>query len=158
MVFFVMEHMKRLNEYWAFADEMLKFLRTTASTQPDLEDYLDGLVQIVQRIPDQYEVQKENIKTLEYTDELSRRTLALLQTKDPKNLPTCLELGKAWRAMGGAQDGVLAEYHVIVRKLFQEAGYGCVNQPKAVEVAKEIRDRCRQCLRNPDGYEIWPNY
>ena len=64
------------------------------------------------------------------------KTLALLQKKDPKNLPTCLDLGKDWRGMGGAQDGLLAEYHIIVRKLFQEAGSGCVTQPKAVDMAQ----------------------
>ena len=158
MVYFVTQHMKRLNEYQIFADGMIKFLRTTGSSRPELKTYLDGLAPIVQRIPEQYDVQKENIKSLEYTDELSRKTLALLQKKDPKNLPTCLDLGKDWRGMGGAQDGLLAEYHIVVRKLFQEAGYGCVTQPKAVDVAREIRNRCRQCLRNPDGYEIWPNY
>jgi hypothetical protein len=158
MVFFVTEHMKRLSEYRAFAEDMTKLLRTTGSSQPELKAYLDSLNQIAQRIPEQYEVQKENIKSLEYTAELSRKTLALLQKKDPKNLPTCLDLGKDWRGMGGAQDGVLAEYHIIVRKLFQEAGYNGLNQPKAVDVAREIRSRCRQCLRNPDGYEIWPNY
>jgi hypothetical protein len=47
---------------------------------------------------------------------------------------------------------------MITRKLNQEAGYGCANQPKAVDVAREIRSRCRQVLRNPDGYEIWANY
>jgi hypothetical protein len=158
MVFFVTEHMKRLNEYRAFADNMTKFLRTTEASRPELKGYLDTLSQIVRRIPDLYEVQKENIKSLEYADELSRKTLALLQKKDPKNLPTCLNLGKDWRGMGGAQDGVLAEFHIIVRKLFQEAGSSCLNQPQAVDVAREIRSRCRQCLRNPDGYEIWPNY
>jgi hypothetical protein len=158
MVYFVTEHMKRLDEYRTFADDMLKFLRAAAGAQPDLKEYVGGLAQIVQRIPDLYEVQKENIKSLAYTDELSHKTLALLQKKDPKNLPTCLELGKNWRAMGGAQDGILAEYHVIVRKLFQEASYGCLTEPEAVEPAREIRRRCRQCLRNPDGYEIWPNY
>jgi hypothetical protein len=158
MVYFVTQHLERLNEYRTFGDEMSKFLRTTASSQPELKTYLDGLAQIVQQIPDQYNVQKENIKSLEYADGLSRKTLALLQRKDPKNLSACLELGKDWRGMGGAQDGLLAEYHIIVRKLFQEAGYDCVTQSKAVEVAREIRNRCRQCLRNPDGYEIWPNY
>ena len=158
MVYFVTRHMARLNEYRAFAADMTKFLRTTETAQPDLKTYLDSLIQIVQQIPDQYEVQKENIKSLTYADELSRKTLALLQKKDPKNLPTCLDLGKDWRGMGGAQDGLLAEYHIIARKLFQEAGSGCVTQPKAVDVAREIRHRCRQCLRNPDGYEIWPNY
>ena len=158
MVYFVTRHVERLNEYRTFADDMLKFLRTTAASQPELKAYLDSMIQFVQQIPDQYAVQKENIKSLEYTDELSRKTLALLQKKDPKNLPTCLDLGKDWRGMGGAQDGLLAEYHIIVRKLFQEAGYGCANRPQAVDLAKEIRSRCRQCLRNPDGYEIWPNY
>ena len=158
MVYFVTRHVERLNEYRAFADDMTKFLRTTGNSRPELKTYLDSLIQIVQRLPELYEVQKENIKSLEYADELSRKTLALLQKKDPKNLPTCLDLGKDWRGMGGAQDGVLAEYHIIVRKLFQEAGYNCLNQPKAADVAREIRSRCRQCLRNPDGYEIWPNY
>lgn len=158
MVYFVTQHMERLSEYRAFAADMTKLLHATATAQPELKTYLDSLVQIVQQIPDQYEVQKENIKSLEYTEELSRKTLALLRKKDPKNLPTCLDLGKDWRSMGGAQDGLLAEYHIIVRRLFQEAGYGCVNQPKAVDVAREIRNRCRQCLRQPDGYEIWPNY
>ncbi len=158
MVYFVTRHVERLNEYRAFADDMTKFLRATGASRPELKAYLDSLIQIVRRIPEQYEVQKDNIKSLEYADELSRKTLALLQKKDPKNLPTCLDLGKDWRGMGGAQDGVLAEYHIIVRKLFQEAGYGCLNQPKAVDVAREIRSRCRQCLRHPDGYEIWPNY
>ncbi len=158
MVYFVTRHVERLNEYRTFAADMLKFLRTTAASRPELKTYVDNLIQIAQQIPDQYTVQKENIKSLEYTDELSRKTLALLQRKDPKNLPTCLELGKDWRGMGGAQDGLLAEYHIIVRKLFQETGCSCANQPQAVDLAKEIRSRCRQCLRNPDGYEIWPNY
>jgi hypothetical protein len=158
MVYFVTRHVERLNEYRAFADDMIKFLRTTGSSQPELKAYLDGLVQIAQRIPDEYVVQKENIKSLAYTDELSGKTIALTRKKDPKNLPACLDLGKNWRGMGGAQDGLLAEYHIIVRKLSQEAGYGCVTQPKAVELAQEIRSRCKQCLRNADGYEIWPNY
>ncbi len=157
MVYFVTRHVERLNEYRAFADGMSKFLQATASSQPELKAYLDPLAQIVQRIPDEYNVQRENIKSLEYAEELSRKTLALLQKKDPKNLPTCLDLGQAWRGMGGAQDGLLGEYHILVRKLFQEAGYSCLNQPRAVDVAREIRRRGRQCLRNPDGYEIWPN-
>jgi hypothetical protein len=60
--------------------------------------------------------------------------------------------------MGGAQDYVVAQCHALTRKLAQEAGYGCVNQPKAVPIAEEVRRRCRQTLRNPDGYEIWADY
>ena len=73
-------------------------------------------------------------------------------------MPAYLELGKQWRAMGGDQDNVIARYHSLTRKLAQEAGYRCIDRPKAVEIAQEIRSRCRQCLRNADGYEIWPDY
>jgi hypothetical protein len=69
-----------------------------------------------------------------------------------------MELLKAWRAMGGAQDYVLAQCHTITRKLDQEAGYGCVADAKAVALAEEVRARCRLVLRNPDGYEIWADY
>ncbi|MCU0917833.1 MAG: hypothetical protein MUC88_25210, partial [Planctomycetes bacterium] len=117
-----------------------------------------NLAAIVQQIPDTYGVQRENIRSLAYTEELARKTNALTARKDPKNLPTCLALGKDWRSMGGAQDGVLAEYHIVVRRLFQEAGYSCVTEPKTLDAAREVRSRCRQCLRNPDGYEIWPDY
>ena len=125
---------------------------------PQLKPFFDSLEQTASRIPQIYEAEKENMKSLAYADDLARKTNALTARKDPKNLPTCLELGKEWRGMGGAQDGVVSQYHMIVRRLFQEAGNGCLDQPAAVEAAREIRNRCRQCLRNPDGYEIWADY
>ena len=113
---------------------------------------------MAQRIPQEYSVQKENMQSPAYAEELARRTLALTGRKDTNNLAAYQSLLDAWRAMGGAQDEVLARCHVTTRKLFQEAGYGCVHRPAAVVLAQEIRERCRRCLRNPDGYEIWPNY
>ncbi len=158
MVYFVMRHVARIDEYRTFTDDMVKFLKATRGSSPELKPYLDRLEGIAQQIPQEYAVQQENIKSLEYADELSRKTKALTARKDPQNLPTYKDLSEKWRAMGGAQDGLLGQYHVIVRKLCQEAGYGCVDQPKAVDVAQEIRRRCRLVLRNPDGYEVWPNY
>lgn len=158
MVYFVTKHLERIDEYRAFADDMVKFLRASGKSSPKLTPFLDNLEQIAIQIPGQYDVQKENLKSLAYADELAAKTIALTRKKDPKNLQTCLDLGKEWRGMGGAQDGLVAEYHIIVRRLFQEAGNSCMPQPTTVELAKEIRSRCRQCLRNPDGYEIWPDY
>ncbi len=158
MVYFVRRHVERLNEYRAFAADMIEFVNQARKSAPDLKPFLDRIEATVREIPQEYENQRENIKTLEYADELARKTEALTRKKDPANLPAYLELSKQWRAMGGAQDSVLGLYHTTVRKLFQEAGYGCAEQPKAVESAQEIRRRCRACLRNPDGYEIWADY
>jgi len=158
MVYFVRVHLERIDEYRVFADDLIGLLRGAGRSSDELKPYLDGLEQIAQQIPRDYNVQKQNIKSMEYANELSRKTMALTRRKDPGNLNACLELGKQWRGMGGAQDGLLAQYHVTTRNLFQQAGLASVTLPGAVELAQEIRKRCKQCLRNADGYEIWPNY
>ena len=158
MNFFVQSHVERIDEYRHFADDMIQFLRTQGTAVPELKPYLERLEQVVQQISQEYNVQKENMKSPEHAGELTRQTLALTGSKSTNNLPAYMELLKAWRAMGGAQDYVVAQCHTITRKLFQEAGYGCVTDSKAVAVAQEVQARCRQVLRNPDGYEIWADY
>jgi len=158
MIYFVRQHLERIDEYRKFSAEMTRFLQTQGNSPPELKPFLENLDAIVQQIPQEYEVQKENMKSLAHAEELTRQTMSLTRKKDPNNLKAYLELLKDWRAMGGAQDYVVAQCHTITRKLFQEAARACLEQPRAVELAKEIRARCRQILRNPDGYEIWADY
>jgi len=158
MVFFVTRIRERINEYQEFAHGMVDFLNLKRKSNPGLNPFLDSIETITQQILQDYSRMKEHLKTLEYVDELARKTKALTQKKDPNNLPTMLNLGEKWRGIGAAQDSLLGKFHSVTRNLFQEASYGCVNQPEAMEIAKEIRNRCRECLRNPDGFEIWPDY
>ena len=158
MVYFVTRHMERINEYQDFAGNIIEFLNLTRKSSPDLKPFLESMESIAQEIIREYNRQKENIKTLKYAHELSRKTNALTRKNDPGNLATYMDLSKKWREMGGAQDNLLTQCHTLTRKLLQEAGYGCSHQPKAVEIAEQIRACCRKCLRNPDGYEIWADY
>lgn len=158
MVYFVTRHMERINEYQDFANSMMEFLSMTKKSNADLKPFLDSMESISQEILQEYRRQRDNIKSLEYTDQLAQKTKALTAKKDPGNLSTYSGLSEKWRAMGGAQDSLVAQFHTLTRKLSQQAGYGCVNDPKAVQIAEEIRSRCRKCLRNPDGYEIWSDY
>ncbi len=158
MVYFVRRHVERINEYQDFAGDMMEYLNMAGQSSADLKPFIDNMKTIVQEIPREYIRQKENMKDLEYAAELAEKTKALTQSKSPQNLPAYNDLSEKWRAMGGAQDYVIAKCHSLTRKLSQEAGYNCVNQPRAVEIARRIRERCRKCLRNPDGYEIWQNY
>ena len=160
MIYFVKAHLARIDEYRAFATKLSEYLQATAKSNPALKDYLEDLDATAQQIPAEYENQKENMKSLDYAAELEKKTMALTGKKDPENLKRYMELLKLWRGMGGAQDGVVAQYHILARKIFQDAGYNCtsIQNEKAVEVAREIRARCKEILRNPDGYEIWANY
>ena len=158
MIFFVHCHVERINEYRQFADGLLKTIQEERRSSADLRPFLDSVEEIARQIPQECEVQKENMKTFAYADELSKKTMELTSKKDTNNVKAYMELLKAWRAMGGAQDSVLAKCHVITRHLCLAAGYGCATQPEAVFLAEEIRARCRQRLRNPDGYEVWADY
>lgn len=158
MKFFVDCHVERIAEYQSFAENMIQFLKAKAAAAPELKPYLESLEQIAQQIPQECTVQKENMKSPEHMAELTRKTISLTNAKSTNNLAAYMDLLKAWRAMGGAQDYVVAQCHTITRKLFQEAGVGCVTDANAVATAQEIRARCRQVLRNPDGYEIWADY
>jgi hypothetical protein len=158
MVFFVTQHMGRIGEYQAFARDITEFLNQAQKSAGDLKPYLDKMEEIVQEIPQEYNNKKELIMSLGYAGELAQQTKALTLNKQPSNLKAYEELGAKWRRMGGAQDDLVAQCHRITRKLFQEAGYGCTDSPKAVEIAEQVRTRCRECLRNSDGYEIWANY
>jgi hypothetical protein len=158
MIYFVHCHVERINEYQQFAGALLKTLQERRQASPGLKPFLESLEEIARQIPQECEVQKENMKTFGYADDLSRKTIALTARKDPNNVKAYMELLKAWRDMGGAQDYVVAKCHTITRSLYQTAGYGCAALPGAVSLAEEIRVRCRQTLRNPDGYEIWADY
>jgi hypothetical protein len=158
MVYFVRCHVERIEEYQRFANEMIQFLEAGQGSSPDLKPYVASLLEVVQQIPQEYSAQKENMKSLEYAEQLTRRTIALTQGKSSGNLAAFMELLKDWRGMGGSQDYVLAHCHMVTRKLSQEAGYGCAEVPAALALAEEVRSRCRRMLRNPDGYEIWADY
>jgi hypothetical protein len=158
MMYFVHRHVDRIDEYRHFADGLLKDLQAKQTSGSDLSEYIERLQTILKQIPQEYEVQKENMKSFSYADDLVKRTLALTDQHGPDNLKAYMELLKEWRAMGGAQDYVLARCHNIIRNFAQEAGYGCTDKPQAVALAEELRTRARQCLRNPDGYEIWADY
>jgi hypothetical protein len=158
MVFFVEQHVGRIEEYQRFARELLQYLKTQETSAPELKAYTENVAEIARQIVQEYDAQKENMKSLGYAQELVGKTIRLTEKKEPANLETYMQLLKDWRAMGGAQDYVLAQCHVLGRKLFQEANSSALHEPKALPVAKEIRARCRQVLRNPDGYEIWANY
>ena len=158
MVYFITRQRERINEYQDFAHEMMKFLALAGKSNPDLKPFRNSMERITQEIITEYNRAKENIKTLEYADKLAQKTKALTQKNSPENFSTFLKLKGEWTGMGGAQDTLVRRCHTITRKLFQEAGYSCVNQAEAVKIAEEIRKRCKKCLRNPDGYEIWSNY
>ena len=158
MVYFIAQHRKRIETYRDFARDMKDFLQRAGQNKPDLRPFLGQMEAIAQEIPQEYDRVKDNIRDLDYAAQLAQQTEALARERRPKNLEAFTDLGQKWRSMGGAQDDLIREFHTTTRKLFQKAGYGCSDLPDALEIAREMRKRCKECLSNPSSYEIWADY
>ena len=159
MIYFLTRERERALEYQQFAREMIDFLALTRSNKPELKPFLDEIEGIAKELITEFEHEKENIKDIEYARKLAKETQAITQRKDPGNFAAYMKLKGQWTGMGGAVDDLNRKLHTITRKLFQQAGYRCVDQsPETVKIAEEIRKRAIKCLRKPGGYEIWSNY
>ncbi len=158
MMYFVTQHRRRIDKYVDFARDMMEFLKQEGQNKPNVRPFVSEMEGIAQEILQEYDRLKDNIRDLEYAAGLAQQIEALARERRPKNLEAFSDLGQTWRSIGGAQDDLVREFHTITRKLFQEAGYECIGLPDAVEIAQEIRRRCKECLSNPSTYEIWLDY
>jgi len=158
MIYFLFRENERAMEYQAFANDMLKFLKESKKDNPDQATFLDKMESITRELISAYENEKENLKDMDYAKKLADETVALTQKKSTDNLSAFKKLKEEWTGMGGSVDDLNRVLHSTTRKLFQEAGYGCVDQLKTVSIAEEIRKMAIKCLRNPGSYEIWSDY
>ena len=145
-------------EYQKFAHEMIRYLADMKNENPGSKAFLDEMETITREILTAYEIEKENLKDLDYAAVLAKETEALLYNKSTDNYKAFLTVQKKWTGMGGAIDDLNRKHHTLTRTLFQEAGYRCVGNSETVEIAREIRKRAIQCLRRPNRYEIWMDY
>jgi hypothetical protein len=158
MIYFLARENDRAMEYQDFAKEMLNFLSTVKINKPDQKAFIEKMESITKELISAYENEKENLKDADYAKKLAEETVALTKQKSPDNLNAFNRLKEEWTGMGGSVDDLNRTLHTITRKLFQEAGYGCVDQPETVRLAEDIRRLAIECLRNPGSYEIWSDY
>jgi len=158
MVYFLARERERALEYQQFAHEMIEFLALMKNENPELKSFLHGIGEIAEELIAEFEHEEDNIKDIEYARKLAQETQALTQRKEPGNFAAFMKLKGEWTGMGGAVDDLNRILHTTTRKLFQQAGYRCVDQPETVKIAEEIRRRTIKCLRRPGNYEIWSNY
>ncbi len=68
-------------------------------------------------------------------------------------LKKCTSITHAIVDVGGNQDELVGECRNAVKILRQRAALALATDPRAAEVAREVRDRTQKALRNPTSYE-----
>jgi hypothetical protein len=154
VVVFVKHIRARIDEYVAFGHAMRAYLAQQRKLRPELTPFLDAMDQQIGRIDVAFERKKSLIQTpqrvVDLTDEF-RRTL--IDYEGPDALEKCKAINEAIVVVGGNQDGLVCDCRRAVKVLRQRAGLAMATQPDTIEVAKEIRRRTQDMLRNPVSYE-----
>jgi len=154
VVIFVKHIRGRIEQYVAFGHDMLSYLESQKKAHPELAEFLGEMATLTRAIDARFENRKTEIKTPQYVIDLTEKFRAtLLDYEGDDALAKCREITEAIVVVGGNQDELVGECRMAVRILRQRAGMAVAAEPRAAEIAREIRRRTQLVLRNATSYE-----
>jgi hypothetical protein len=154
VVIFVKHIRSRIDHYVAFGRELSAYLDEQNKAHPELAAFLGEMKTLAGAIEADFEKRKANIQTPQYVVDLTdkfRREVLDYEGNDA--LAKCNAITEAIVVVGGNQDELVGECRRDVKVLRQRAGLAMATNPQAAEIAKEIRRRTQESLRNPASYE-----
>jgi hypothetical protein len=144
----------RIDAYVDFGHKTLAYLEEQKKVRPELAPFVAEMAPLCKAIDGYVEKRKNEIKTVEYTqgmvDEF-RRTM--LDYEGPDALEKCKKFTADLVDIGGNQDELAGECRMAVKVVRQRAALAAATDPRAADVAREIRSRTQVVLRNPAGHE-----
>jgi hypothetical protein len=154
VVVFVKHIRGRIEDYIRFGHDLRVYLQDQKKAHPELGTVIAELEAITHVIDAHFENRRESIKTPEYVMELTEKfRQTLLDYEGDDALARCNAITHAIVDVGGNQDELVGECRMVVKVLRQRAGLIVAREPKAADLASEIRTRSQQVLRNPAGHE-----
>jgi len=144
----------RIEQYVAFGHDLLAYLAEQKKAHPDLAAPIAELERLARQIDARYAAREAAIKTPAYAAKMVERFKAtVLHDTSDDALAKCKQFTKAWVEIGGNQDELVGECRWAVKMVRQRAGLLVARDPRMAEIAREIRRRSRNVLRNPAGHE-----
>ena len=145
---------ERIEGYVEFGHETLAYLDEQKKARPELAEFISEMERLTQRIDGSVAARADSIATPEYTARLVERFRAtLIDYEEPDALKECKKITADFVKIGGNQDELVGECRMAVKILRQKAGLAIAFDSRTAPVAKEIRRRTREMLRNPVSYE-----
>jgi hypothetical protein len=154
VIAFVRHIRGRIENYATFSHETIAWLETQKPAQPPLAESLAAMQATLRKIDDYVAERKNGLKTPEFAAKLVndfRATLVDYEGDDA--LAKCKRTTAALVDIGGNQDELVGECRMVVKNLRQQAALAMAADPRLAPVARELRHRTQQMLRNPTSYE-----
>lgn len=151
---FVQHIRVRIEDYVAFGRRMQKYLAEQKKAHPELADSLTEMETITRKIEEYLANRKAKIKTPEYATNLVEEfRTKLIDYEGNDALEKCKKITAALVQIGGNQDELVGECRMAVKILRQQAGLLTATDSRMANIAREVRRRTREMLRNPVSYE-----
>jgi len=154
VIVFIKHIRSRIEHYVKFGHEVRAYLEQQKAAHPELAGPIDELIGLAAAVDAHVEARRHMIKTPAEAEALAdefRRTL--LGYTGPDALEKCKKYTEAWVRIGGNQDQLVGECRLAVKVLAQRAALIPAREPRMAEIARQVRARCRQALKNPTSYE-----
>lgn len=153
VIAFVRQIRGRIEAYREFGKQMDAYLESQKKANLQYVNLLNDLQKINHGIEEHYAL-KTNMKTPEYATGLFEEfRTKVVDNERPDALAQCTKITDSLRFLGADQDELVGECRVQVKILRQRAALAMANDPNFAPIAKEIRKRTQQMLRNPLSYE-----
>jgi len=154
VIAFVRHIRGRIESYVAFSHENITWLETQKSAQPALAEHLTAMQATLRKTDDYVAHRKDGLKTPEFAAKLVDDFRAqLVDYQGDDALARCKQTTAALVDIGGNQDELVGECRMVVKNLRQQAALAMAADPRLAPVARELRHRTQQMLRNPTSYE-----
>jgi hypothetical protein len=154
VVIFVKHIRGRIEQYVAFGHETMAYLDQQKKAHPELSAVIAELEDSARAIDAAVARRKAAIKqpqdVVDLTETFRKK---LLDYEGEDALAKCTAITHAIVDVGGNQDELVGECRNAVKILRQRGALVLATDPRAAEVAREIRDRTQQALRNATSYE-----
>ena len=151
---FVQHIRARVEDYRAFAHELLAFLAEQRKAHPEFAAPLVKLEGLARQIDARHAARKAQIKTPAYVKSLTDKFRAdLLDYEGADAFQRCKAITEAIVVVGGNQDELVGECRMVVKWIRQQAALDLAAEPRLAPIVREIRTRTRKILRNPTSYE-----
>ena len=144
----------RIDGYVTFGHNMLAYLEEQKKAHPQQAAPIDEMITLTRAIDGYVDKRKVEIKTPDYVTELTDKFRAtLLDYEGEDALPKVKAITEAIVVVGGNQDELAGECRMAVKNLRQRAGLAMAMDPRVADIAKEIRKRTQEVLRQPASHE-----
>lgn len=154
VIAFVRHIRGRISDYVAFGHELDKYLEEQKTAHPELSGSLIELQDLVRGIDGRVTERTKGIRTPEEATGLVEEfRTSLVGYTGEGALARCKKITAALVGIGGNQDELVGECRVAVKLLRQRAATAMAADPRLAPIAREVRRRTQQMLRNPASYE-----